>query len=47
MEVRGRTVSRDREYALQNFWEESLGESESYTSLWSDVIIETVEWPAG
>jgi hypothetical protein len=43
MEVRGKTVSREREYALQNFWEESLGEAESYTSLWSDVIIDGVE----
>jgi transglutaminase-like putative cysteine protease len=46
MEVRGKTVSRDREYALQNFWEEALGEAESYTSLWSDVIIETAERPS-
>ncbi|QQO11357.1 IPT/TIG domain-containing protein [Breznakiella homolactica] len=39
MDSRGRTVSRDRGYALQNVWEEAVGSLESYSSLWSDIII--------
>jgi hypothetical protein len=35
----GRTVHRVREHSLQNLWEEAVGGLESYTSLWSDVII--------
>jgi hypothetical protein len=36
---KGRTVSRNREYALQNIWEEASGGLESYSSLWSDISI--------
>jgi hypothetical protein len=39
VDSRGRTVSRDREYALQNIWEEAAGGLESYSSLWSDISI--------
>jgi hypothetical protein len=39
MDPRGRITQRDREYALQNLWEESVGGLESYSSLWSDVTI--------
>lgn len=39
MDPKGKTVRRDREYALQNIWEESTGTLESYSSLWSDVIV--------
>jgi len=36
---RGRTIQRNREYSLQNIWEEAVGGIESYSSLWSDVTI--------
>jgi hypothetical protein len=39
IDPKGRTVSRDREYALQNIWEEAAGGLESYSSLWSDISI--------
>ncbi|GHU40745.1 hypothetical protein FACS1894190_08010 [Spirochaetia bacterium] len=39
MDVRGRTISMDRSYALQNIWEESLGGLESYSTHWSDINI--------
>jgi transglutaminase-like putative cysteine protease len=39
MDPRGRTVSRNREYALQNLWEEAVGELKSYSSLWGDITI--------
>jgi hypothetical protein len=39
MDPRGRTVTRDREYALQNLWEEAVGGIESYSSLWGDITI--------
>jgi transglutaminase-like putative cysteine protease len=39
MDPRGRTVARDREYALQNLWEEAVGGLKSYSSLWGDVTI--------
>jgi hypothetical protein len=42
MEIRGRVTQRDREYALQNLWEEAVGGLESYSSLWSDVTIDGV-----
>jgi transglutaminase-like putative cysteine protease len=42
MEVRGKTVVRERDFALQNIWEESSGGLE-YDSQWSDVIITQVE----
>jgi transglutaminase-like putative cysteine protease len=35
----GRTVSPERTYALQSLWEEAAGGLDSYTSLWSDIII--------
>jgi transglutaminase-like putative cysteine protease len=42
MDPRGRTAVRDRDYALQSFWEEAAGGLESYSSLWSDVTINGV-----
>ena len=39
IEVRGRTVPRQRDYALQDLWEEATGGLESYSSLWGDVTI--------
>ncbi|MDR0670006.1 MAG: IPT/TIG domain-containing protein [Treponema sp.] len=39
MDPRGRTVQRDRDYALQNLWEEAVGELRSYSSLWGDITI--------
>ncbi|MDR0387485.1 MAG: IPT/TIG domain-containing protein [Treponema sp.] len=42
MDPRGRTSVRDRDYALQTFWEEAAGGLESYSSLWSDIIINGV-----
>jgi transglutaminase-like putative cysteine protease len=38
MEVRGKTVVRERDFALQNIWEESLGDID-YDSQWGDVVI--------
>ncbi|MDR0323510.1 MAG: IPT/TIG domain-containing protein [Treponema sp.] len=42
MESRGRPVSRNQSYSLQNIWEEASGGLESYTSLWGDIIISGV-----
>jgi hypothetical protein len=39
VDPKGRTVTRNREYALQNIWEEASGGLESYSSLWSDVSV--------
>jgi transglutaminase-like putative cysteine protease len=39
MDPRGRRVVRNREYAMQNLWEEAVGALESYSSLWSDIAI--------
>jgi transglutaminase-like putative cysteine protease len=39
MNPRGRIAAREREYALQNLWEEAVGGLESYSSLWSNVTI--------
>jgi transglutaminase-like putative cysteine protease len=39
IDPKGRTVSRDRSYALQNIWEEATGGLESYSSFWSDITI--------
>lgn len=39
MDPQGKIIRRDREYALQNIWEESTGTLESYSSLWSDVVV--------
>jgi transglutaminase-like putative cysteine protease len=39
MDPRGRSAQRDRDYALQNLWEEAAGGLESYSSLWSDIAI--------
>ena len=39
MTPHGRTVQRIREHSLHNLWEEAVGGLESYSSLWSDVII--------
>jgi len=39
MENRGRVVSHQQSYSLQNIWEEATGGLESYSSFWSDIII--------
>ena len=39
MAPKGRTTQRNRDYSLQNLWEEAVGGLESYSSLWSDVTI--------
>jgi transglutaminase-like putative cysteine protease len=39
MDPRGRTTVRNREYALQNLWEEAVGGLEAYSSLWGDITI--------
>jgi transglutaminase-like putative cysteine protease len=39
MDPRGRIGIRERDYALQNLWEEAVGGLTSYSSLWSDVTI--------
>jgi transglutaminase-like putative cysteine protease len=39
MDSRGRIAVRERDYALQTVWEEAAGGLESYSSLWSDIII--------
>jgi transglutaminase-like putative cysteine protease len=42
MESRGRIAAHDRSYALQNLWEEAVGELTSYSSLWGDIKIDGV-----
>jgi transglutaminase-like putative cysteine protease len=42
MEVRGKTVVRERNFALQNIWEEASGGLD-YDSQWGDVIITKIE----
>jgi transglutaminase-like putative cysteine protease len=42
MNPQGRVTVREREYALQNLWEEAVGGLNSYSSLWSDVTINGV-----
>ncbi|MDR2095568.1 MAG: IPT/TIG domain-containing protein [Treponema sp.] len=39
MDPRGRVSVRNRDYALQDLWEEASGGLDSYSSLWSDIII--------
>jgi transglutaminase-like putative cysteine protease len=39
MDPRGRITVRNRDYALQNLWEEAIGDLASYSSLWSDITI--------
>jgi hypothetical protein len=39
MDNKGRVAVRERDYALQTVWEEAAGGLESYSSLWSDIII--------
>jgi transglutaminase-like putative cysteine protease len=39
MNPQGRVTVREREYALQNLWEEAVDGLNSYSSLWSDVTI--------
>jgi transglutaminase-like putative cysteine protease len=39
MDPRGRTAVRNREFALQNLWEEAVGGLEAYSSLWGDITI--------
>jgi transglutaminase-like putative cysteine protease len=39
IDVRGRTTSRELNYALQNIWEEASGGIEAYSSHWSDVNV--------
>ena len=42
MENRGRPVSYNQSYSLQNIWEEACGGLESYTSLWGDITIDGI-----
>ena len=42
VDSRSRVISRDKEYALQNIWEEVSDGIVSYSSLWSGVTIEGV-----
>jgi transglutaminase-like putative cysteine protease len=39
MDPRGRTVGRERGYALQTLWEEAVGGLDEYSSLWSDLTV--------
>jgi transglutaminase-like putative cysteine protease len=39
MDPRGRIAVRDRDYGLQNLWEEAVGALDSYSSLWSGITI--------
>jgi hypothetical protein len=39
MDLSGRIFAREREYAMQNLWEEAVGGLDSYSSLWTDVVI--------
>jgi transglutaminase-like putative cysteine protease len=39
MDPRGRSAVRNRDYAIQNLWEEASGGLESYSSLWGDITI--------
>jgi transglutaminase-like putative cysteine protease len=39
MDPRGRSAVRNRDYAMQNLWEEASGGLESYSSLWGDITI--------
>ncbi|GHV25802.1 hypothetical protein AGMMS4952_04530 [Spirochaetia bacterium] len=39
MDPRGHVAIRERDYALQNLWEEAVGGLESYSSFWSDITI--------
>jgi hypothetical protein len=39
MDSRGRLVSHNRSYSLQNIWEEAAGGLEFYSSLWGDITI--------
>jgi transglutaminase-like putative cysteine protease len=39
MDSRGRLVSHNQSYSLQNIWEEAGGGLVSYSSLWGDIII--------
>jgi hypothetical protein len=39
IDARGRTASRELNYALQNIWEEASGNIEAYSSYWSDINI--------
>jgi transglutaminase-like putative cysteine protease len=42
MDPRSRVLEREQDYALQSLWEEAAGDLESYSSFWSDVIINGV-----
>jgi hypothetical protein len=39
MDIRGRVTGRERNYSLQNIWEEVSGGIEAYSSHWSDVNV--------
>ena len=39
MTPHGRTTQRDRNFSLQNIWEEATGGLESYSAFWSDISI--------
>jgi len=43
MTPRGRIAPRNREYSLQNIWEEAAEGLDSYSSLWSDVTITDIQ----
>jgi transglutaminase-like putative cysteine protease len=42
MDPRSRVLTRERDYALQSLWEEAAGGLESYSSFWSEIIINGV-----
>ncbi|MDR0785299.1 MAG: IPT/TIG domain-containing protein [Treponema sp.] len=39
MDPRGRRAIRNPDYALQDFWEEAVGDIQSYSSLWSGIAV--------
>jgi transglutaminase-like putative cysteine protease len=39
VESKGRLVSHNQSYSLQNIWEEAVGGLESYSSTWGEVVI--------
>jgi transglutaminase-like putative cysteine protease len=45
MTPRGRIASRDREYSMQNIWEEAVEGIGTYSSFWSDVTITGMRVP--
>ncbi|MDR1127598.1 MAG: transcription factor, partial [Treponema sp.] len=39
MTPHGRRAIRNPDYALQDFWEEAVGNIQSYSSLWSNIAV--------